>query len=55
MMIEMATTEAMLTGVPVTVDEQPETPTLTGPRGPVVDMSWCYLPPPFSMRQIYEK
>ena len=29
--------------------------TLAGLRGPVVDLPWCYLPPPFSMGQIYEK
>ena len=29
--------------------------TLAGLRGPVVDLPGSYLPPPFSMGQIYEK
>ena len=49
MMIYMTMTEAMLTGMPVPVGEQPEASTLAGPRGPVVDLSWRYLSLPFSL------
>ena len=50
--LAMTMAETMLTGVPVPVGEQPEASTLVGPRGTVVDFSWRYLPPPFSMVKI---
>ena len=39
----------------VPVREQPAASTLAGQRGPVVDLPWRYLPPPFSLGQICEK
>ena len=48
----MATMEAMLTGVPVLVGEQPAASKLSGPRVSDVDLSWHYLPPPFSLGHI---
>ena len=33
--------------------KQPSASTLAGPRGPVVDFSWRYLPPPFSLGQMF--
>ena len=33
----------------VPVREQPAASTLAGQRGPVVDLPWRYLPPPFSL------
>ena len=55
MMIEITMTEEMLMGVPVPVGKQPSAITLTGPRVPVVDLSWHYLPRPFSLGQIFKK
>ena len=49
MMILMTMVRSMLTGVPVPVGGHPEAITLAGQRGPVVDFSWHYLPPPFSL------
>ena len=42
-------------GMPVSVGEQPAVRTLAGPRGPVVDLSWRYLPPTFSLGKICNK
>ena len=55
MMITMKMTEAILTGASVTVGENPVARTLGGQRGPVVDLSWRYLPPDFSLGQFFEK
>ena len=39
----------------VPVEEQPAASTLKSPGGPAVDFSWHYLPPPFSLGQIFRK
>ena len=54
-MITTTMTEAIFTGGAVPVGEQPASSTLKGTRVPVVDLSWRYLPPPFSLGQICEK
>ena len=55
MMIEMNMIETILIGVPVPVGEHPPASTLAGPRGTIVDFSWRYFTPSFSMGQIFEK
>ena len=54
-MIDTIMTGEMLTGVPVTVGEQLAASTLAGPIGPVIDLSWSYFHPPFSLGQICKK